>query len=61
MEVPAGFALVEFTDHPGVRVVGRLRGFDLGGVTIGAEVDLSFEPGADGTPVPAFRPAGSAT
>jgi uncharacterized OB-fold protein len=48
LEVPYTVVLVEFEDHPGVRVVGRLRGDQ---VAIGMLVDVAFEDG-----IPAFAP-----
>ena len=51
LEVPFTIVLVEFPDHPGVRVAGRLRG---GEPAIGMRVDIGFEPGPDGFAVPSF-------
>jgi hypothetical protein len=58
LEVPYAIVLVEFPAHPGVRVAGRLRGRDPGGVTVGAEVEIGFEPGPGGFAIPSFLPAG---
>lgn len=54
MEVPFAIVLVEFAQHPGVRVAGRLRGCDVSAVSIGMSVQIGFEPGPDGVAVPSF-------
>jgi uncharacterized OB-fold protein len=54
LEVPYSMVLVEFPDHPGVRVVGRLRGVSVDDVTIGMPVDVGFEPGPGGFAIPSF-------
>ena len=54
LEVPYVIVLVEFPDHPGVRVVGRLRGCDPDAATIGMAVDVGFEPGPGGFAIPSF-------
>jgi uncharacterized OB-fold protein len=54
LEVPYAMVLVEFPDHPGVRVVGRLRGADPEDVTVGTAVDVGFEPGPGGYAIPSF-------
>jgi uncharacterized OB-fold protein len=54
LEVPYVIVLVEFPDHPGVRVVGRLRGCEPDDVSIGMEVDVGFEPGPGGFAIPSF-------
>ncbi|MDZ7734290.1 MAG: OB-fold domain-containing protein [Acidimicrobiia bacterium] len=54
LEVPFAVVLVEFDDHPGVRVVGRVRGCAPDDVAIGMTVDVGFEPGPDGVAVPSF-------
>lgn len=54
MEVPFAIVLVEFADHPGVRVPGRLRGCPVDAVRIGMRVEVGFEPGPDGFAVPSF-------
>jgi len=54
MEVPFPVVLVEFADHPGVRVVGRLRGCEPDDVAIDMEVDVGFEEGPGGYAVPSF-------
>lgn len=54
MEVPFAIVLVEFPDHPGVRVVGRLRGIEPQDVAIGMEVAVGFEEGPGGFSVPSF-------
>jgi uncharacterized OB-fold protein len=53
LEVPYTVALVEFPDHPGVRVVGRLHGEPV----IDGEVTLGFEEGPDGFNIPSFTAA----
>jgi uncharacterized OB-fold protein len=61
LEVPYALVLVEFADHPGVRVFGRLRGCPPEDVAIGMAVEVGFEPGPGGFAVPSFvatAPAG---
>ena len=59
MEVPFALVLVEFDDHPGVRVTGRLRGCPVEDVAVGMEVAVGFEPGPAGFAVPSFVVAGA--
>jgi uncharacterized OB-fold protein len=63
MEVPFAIVLVEFDEHPGVRVPGRLRGCSVEDVSVGMEVSVGFELGPAGFAVPSFvavaEPAGS--
>jgi uncharacterized OB-fold protein len=54
MEVPFAIVLVEFADHPGVRVTGRVRGCAVEDVVVGMGVDVGFEPGPAGFAVPSF-------
>lgn len=54
LEVPYVIVLVEFPDHPGVRVMGRLRGRDPEEVAIDMEVEVGFEPGPGGYAIPSF-------
>jgi hypothetical protein len=54
LEVPYTIALVEFPGHPGVRVVGRLRGREPDDVAIDMEVEIGFEPGPGGYAIPSF-------
>jgi uncharacterized OB-fold protein len=54
LEVPYAVVLVEFADHPGVRVVGRVRGCAPDDVTVGMAVDVGFEPGPGGQAIPSF-------
>lgn len=54
LEVPFTLVWVDFPDHDGVRVVGRLRGCEPDDVHIGMAVDVGFEPGPDGFSVPSF-------
>jgi uncharacterized OB-fold protein len=58
LEVPFALVLVEFDDHPGVRVPGRLRGCEPDDVAIGLAVDVGFEPGPGGFSIPSFVAAG---
>jgi uncharacterized OB-fold protein len=58
LEVPFALVLVEFDDHPGVRVLGRIRGVDPEQVAIGREVEVGFEPGPGGYAVPSFVAVG---
>ncbi|CAO5154213.1 DNA-binding protein [Frankia sp. AiPs1] len=54
LEVPYALVLVEFPDHPGVRVFGRLRGCPPQEAVIGMTVDIGFEPGPGGQAIPSF-------
>lgn len=54
LEVPYAVVLVEFADHPGVRVVGRIRGCEPEAVAIGMAVEVGFEPGPGGFAIPSF-------
>jgi uncharacterized OB-fold protein len=54
LEVPYAVVLVDFPDHPGVRVAGRLRGVAPDDVAIGMVVDVGFEPGPGGASIPSF-------
>lgn len=54
LEVPYALVLVEFPDHPGVRVAGRLRGCAPEAASIGMSVDVGFEPGPGGQAIPSF-------
>jgi hypothetical protein len=54
LEVPFAVVLVEFPGHPGVRVVGRIRGCAADDVAIGMAVDIGFEPGPGGFDIPSF-------
>jgi uncharacterized protein len=58
LEVPYAVVLVEFPDHPGVRVVGRLRGCPPEDVAIGMAVAVGFEPGPGGFAILSFVAAG---
>jgi len=60
LEVPYAIVLVEFPDHPGVRVVGRLRGCPPEDAAIGMEVEVGFEPGPGGFAIPSFVAGGGA-
>jgi len=60
LEVPYAVVLVEFADHPGVRVVGRLRGCSPEQARIGLAVSVGFEPGPGGYAIPSFVAVGSA-
>ncbi len=54
LEVPYALVLVEFPDHPGVRVMGRIRGCATDDVTVGMRVAIGFEPGPGGFAIPSF-------
>lgn len=54
LPVPYAVVLVEFPDHPGVRVTGHLRGCPPDEAAIGMEVAVGFEPGPGGFAVPSF-------
>ena len=54
LPVPYAVVLVEFPDHPGVRVAGRLRGCHPEAAAIGLVVDVGFEPGPGGFAIPSF-------
>ncbi len=54
LEVPYAIVLVEFDDHPGIRVVGRLRGCDPLDAHIDMAVEVGFEPGPGGFAIPSF-------
>ena len=54
LEVPYAIVLVEFDDHPGIRVTGRLRGCPPEAAAIGLPVDVGFEPGPGGFAIPSF-------
>ncbi|HEV7762024.1 MAG TPA: OB-fold domain-containing protein [Acidimicrobiales bacterium] len=60
LEVPYAVVLVEFDDHPGVRVPGRLRGCPPEDVAIGMLVEVGFEPGPGGFAIPSFVAVGGA-
>ena len=55
LEVPFAIVLVEFAQHPGVRVPGRLRGCPPETVHIGMQVEVGFQPGPDGFAIPSFE------
>lgn len=61
LEVPYAIVLVEFPDHPGVRVPGRLRGCEPEAVEIGMRVEVGFEPGPGGVAIPSFVATGAAS
>jgi uncharacterized OB-fold protein len=54
LEVPFAIVLVEFPDHPGIRVAGRIRGCEPDQVAIHDEVEVGFEPGPGGYAIPSF-------
>jgi uncharacterized OB-fold protein len=54
LPVPYAIVLVEFADHPGVRVAGRLRGCPVEEIAIGMPVDVGFESGPGGFFIPSF-------
>lgn len=59
LEVPYAVVLVEFPAHPGVRVVGRLRGCPPEDAVVGMEVEVGFEPGPGGFAIPSFVAVGT--
>jgi uncharacterized OB-fold protein len=54
LEVPYTIVLVEFDEHPGVRVAGRLQGCSPEDTAIGMAVDVGFEEGPGGYAIPSF-------
>jgi uncharacterized protein len=54
LEVPYAIVLVEFDDHPGVRIAGRLRGCAPEDAAIDMEVEVGFEDGPGGYAIPSF-------
>lgn len=54
LEVPYAIVLVEFPDHPGVRITGRLRGCEPDQAAIGLVVEVGFEPGPGDVAIPSF-------
>jgi uncharacterized protein len=54
LPVPYAVVLVEFPDHPGVRVAGRLRGCPPEEAAIGMAVEVGFEPGPGDVAIPSF-------
>lgn len=54
LDVPYAVVLVEFANHPGVRVVGRLRGCEPEDAHIGMTVAVGFEAGPGGFAIPSF-------
>ena len=54
LEVPYTDVRVEFADHPGVRVAGRIRGCAPDDVRIGMTVAVGFEPGPGDVAIPSF-------
>jgi uncharacterized protein len=59
LEVPFAIVLVEFAEHPGVRVTGRVRGCAPEEVTVGMAVEVGFEPGPGGYSIPSFVATGA--
>jgi uncharacterized OB-fold protein len=55
LEVPFALVWVDFPKHPGVRVVGRIRGCAPSDVRIGMTVSVGFEPGPADFAIPSFR------
>ncbi|MBO0854188.1 MAG: OB-fold domain-containing protein [Nocardia sp.] len=55
LPVPYAVVLVEFADHPGVRIPGRIRGCAPEEVAIGMSVRAGAEPGPEGVAVPSFE------
>ena len=61
LEVPYAVVLVEFPDHPGVRVPGRLRGCAPEDAAVGLEVEVGFEAGPGDVAIPSFVAVGGGT
>ena len=61
LEVPYAVVLVEFPDHPGVRVPGRLRGCPPEDAAVGLEVEVGFEAGPGDVAIPSFVAVGGGT
>lgn len=61
LEVPYAIVLVEFVDHPGVRVTGRIRGCAPDEVAVGMAVEVGFEPGPGGFAIPSFVAEGGSS
>jgi uncharacterized OB-fold protein len=59
LEVPYALVLVEFPAHPGVRVMGRIRGCAPEDVAVGLHVDIGFEQGPGGFAIPSFVAEGT--
>jgi uncharacterized protein len=59
LDVPFAIVLVEFVEHPGVRIAGRLRGCRPEKITIGMQVEVGFEPGPEGFAIPSFVAVGN--
>ena len=57
LAVPYAVVLVDLDDHPGVRIVGRLRGIAPEDALIGLRVRAGTEPGPDGVAIPSFTAA----
>lgn len=55
-DVPFAVVLVELEDHPGVRIVGNLRGAAPGEIQIGLEVEVIFEEVTPEITLPQWRP-----
>jgi uncharacterized OB-fold protein len=51
LDVPFAVVLVEFPEHPGVRIPGRFRGDEP---AVGMVVEIGFEAGPEGFAVPSF-------
>jgi uncharacterized OB-fold protein len=54
LEVPYALVLVEFPAHPGVRVMGRIRGCAPEDVRVDMPVEIGFEAGPGGFAIPSF-------
>jgi uncharacterized OB-fold protein len=55
LEVPFAVVLVDLDEHPGVRIVGRLRGTDPDGARIGMTVRPGTTEGPGGAFIPCFE------
>ena len=58
LEVPYALVIVEWPEHPGVRVMGRLRGCAPEAVSIGMPVEVGFVEGPGGFAIPSFVAVG---
>ena len=59
--VPFAIVIVELVEQKGLFVVSNLPGASLGELTIGTEVDVVFEPMAEGFVLPQFQRSGGNT
>lgn len=55
-EVPYGLALVEFPNHPGVRLLCWVHPDDVSALQVGIEAEVGFRTGAGGRHIPVAQP-----